>query len=90
VIVYIVGKSVNINRIALKPKSSSKSADRQTSCNRRRCLMAVERVFANKAYIDSKTKNIPKMYPMKLKYKERDDGLSYDVYVDETDNNLNQ
>ena len=30
------------------------------------------------------------MYPMKLKYKERDDGLSYDVYVDETDNNLNQ
>jgi len=28
------------------------------------------------------------MYPMKLKYKERDDGFSYDVYVQQGDEKM--
>ena len=45
--------------------------------------MANQRVAANKAYCDMKSKNKrnDRKYPMKLKYKERADGFSYDVYA---------
>jgi len=40
--------------------------------------MANSRVAANKAHCKMQKK---KKYPMRLKYKERDDGFSYDVYA---------
>ena len=48
--------------------------------------MANSRVAANKAHCDMQNnKKKKKKYPMKLKYKERDDGFSYDVYAQEGD-----
>ena len=45
--------------------------------------MASKRVTANKTYckMNKNKQQVAKQYPMKLKYKERDDGFSYDVYV---------
>ena len=45
--------------------------------------MANKRIAANKAYckLNKNKQEAGKKYPMKLKYKERDDGFSYDVYV---------
>ena len=47
--------------------------------------MADKRIAANKMYCDlnRKKQQADKKYPMKLKYKERDDGFSYDVFVQE-------
>ena len=43
--------------------------------------MANQRIAANKAHCNAQRNNKKKKYPMKLKYKERDDGFSYDVYA---------
>jgi len=47
--------------------------------------MASQRIAANKAHCKMRNqmrdKKDKKKYPMKLKYKERDDGFSYDVYA---------
>ena len=46
-------------------------------------MMANKRIAANKTHCDlnRKKQSNDKKYPMKLKYKERDDGFSYDVYA---------
>jgi len=45
-------------------------------------------VAANKAHCDMQNKKDDKKYPMKLKYKEKNDGFSYDIYIQEGDEKI--
>jgi len=42
--------------------------------------MATKRIIANKTHCNLNSNDDHKIYPMKLKYKEREDGFSYDIY----------
>ena len=52
-------------------------------------MQANQRIQANKTYCKSK-KEFKKenKYPMRLKYKERSDGFSYDTYVEDGDKTM--